>query len=71
MASGTPPVVFVTGSCDLDTLRLANTARSSMESHRLAGYSRPPSRTEPPPVAPREAPYSQRELLTRVLGSGG
>jgi hypothetical protein len=27
--------------------------------------------TKPPPVAPREAPYSQRELLTRMLGSGG
>jgi hypothetical protein len=27
--------------------------------------------TKPPPVAPREAPYSQLELLTRVLGSGG
>jgi hypothetical protein len=26
---------------------------------------------KPPPVAPREAPYSQRELLTRILGSGG
>ena len=27
--------------------------------------------TKPPPVAPREAPYSQIELLTRMLGSGG
>jgi hypothetical protein len=27
--------------------------------------------TKPPPIAPREAPYSQRELLTRMLGSGG
>lgn len=26
---------------------------------------------KPPPVAPRESPYSQRELLTRLLGSGG
>lgn len=27
--------------------------------------------TKPPAVAPREAPYSQRELLTRMLGGGG
>jgi hypothetical protein len=27
--------------------------------------------TKPPPTAPRDDPYSQREIITRLYGSGG